>query len=91
MDTKTKESSPVAWVLGQTGEHKSQYVLSVILAVIGVAFSIAPYFTVIGVVKGLMEGQKDFSFYLSRCLIMAAFWLGRVLCHALSTAASHSW
>lgn len=89
MDTKTKESSPVAWVLGQTGEHKSQYVLSVILAVIGVAFSIAPYFTVIGVVKGLMEGQKDFSFYLSRCLIMAAFWLGRVLCHALSTAASH--
>jgi len=89
MDTKTKESSPVAWVLGQTGEHKSQYVLSVILAVIGVAFSIAPYFTVIGVVKGLMEGQKDFSFYLSRCLIMAAFWVGRVLCHALSTAASH--
>lgn len=89
MDTRTKESSPMAWILGQTGEHKSQYVLSVILAVIGVAFSIAPYFTVIGVVKGLMEGQREFSFYISRCLIMAALWLGRVLCHALSTAASH--
>ena len=43
----------------------------------------------IGIVQGLMGGVKDFSFYLSRCLIMAAFWLGRVLFHALSTSTSH--
>ncbi len=79
----------MAWVLGQTGDHGGQYILSVILAVIGVAFSIAPYFVVIGIVHGLMTGENELSFYLTRCLLMAAFWLGRVLFHALSTATSH--
>ena len=89
MQEMKKTQSPMAWVLGQTGDHGGQYVLSVVLAIIGVAFSLAPYFVVIGVVQGLMDGVKDFSFYLSRCLIMAALWLGRVLFHALSTATSH--
>ena len=89
MQETKKSQSPMAWVLGQTGNHGGQYVLSVVLAIIGVAFSLAPYFVVIGVVQGLMDGVKDFSFYLSRCLIMAALWLGRVLFHALSTATSH--
>ena len=89
MDENRKSQSPIAWVLGQTGDHGGQYVLSVILAVIGVAFSVAPYFVVVGIVHGLMEGRQDFSFYLTRCLIMAALWLGRVLFHSFSTAASH--
>ncbi len=89
MESKQKAKSPMAWVLGQTGDHGGQYVLSVVLAVIGVAFSVAPYFVVIGIVQGLMAGQKDFSYYLTRCLIMAVLWAGRVLFHALSTATSH--
>ena len=89
MDTKKNAQSPIAWVLGQTGDHGGQYVCSVILAVIGVAFSVAPYFVVVGVVQGLMGGERDFSFYMNRCLIMAVLWLGRVLFHALSTATSH--
>lgn len=89
MEETKKTPSPMAWVLGQTGDHGGQYVLSVVLAVIGVAFSLAPYFVVIGIVQGLMGGVKDFAFYLNRCLIMAALWLGRVLFHALSTATSH--
>ena len=89
MQETKKTQSPMAWVLGQTGGHGGQYVLSVVLAIIGVAFSLAPYFVVIGIVQGLMNGVKDFPFYLVRCLIMAALWLGRVLFHALSTATSH--
>ena len=89
MDENRKSQSPIVWVLGQTGDHGGQYVLSVILAVIGVAFSVAPYFVVVGIVQGLMDGQQDFGFYLGKCLIMAALWLGRVLFHALSTATSH--
>jgi len=87
--TKTSASSPIAWALGQTGTHGGQYVLSVILAVIGVAFSLAPYFAMIGIVRGLMEGERELSFYLIRCLAAALFWAGRVLFHALSTATSH--
>ncbi|MBQ9048317.1 MAG: ABC transporter ATP-binding protein [Solobacterium sp.] len=88
METK-KQQSPMMWILSQTGDHGGQYVLSVILALIGVAFSIAPYFTVIGIVQGFMSGQKELSFYLVRCLYMALFWLARILCHSFSTAASH--
>ncbi len=89
MEAKKKEPSPIAWVMGQTGDHGGQYVLSVILAVIGVAFSLAPFFIVVDVVEGLMNGQKELSYYLTRCVIMAFFWLGRVLFHALSTSTSH--
>ena len=89
MKEKEKSPSPIAWALGQTGEHKGQYVLSVILAVIGVVFSIAPYFVVAGIVHGLMGGNKDLSYYMIRCLIIAAFWFCRVLFHALSTSTSH--
>ena len=89
MEETKKTRSPMAWVLSQTGNHRGQYVLSVILAIIGVAFSLSPYFVVIGIVQGLMNGEKDFSFYLVRCGIMAVLWLGRVLFHALSTATSH--
>ena len=63
MDENRKSQSPIAWLLGQTGDHGWQYVLSVILAVIGVAFSVAPYFVVVGIVQGLMEGRQDFSLY----------------------------
>ena len=64
METNSKSQSPIAWVLGQTGDHGGQYVLSVILAVFGVAFSIMPYFVVIGIVQGLMNGVTEFPFYL---------------------------
>ena len=89
MKAKQKSPSPIAWALGQTGGHKGQYVISVFLAIVGVAFSVAPYFVVVGIVQALMEGNKDLSFYLIRCLIIAALWLVRVLFHALSTTASH--
>ncbi|MDO5132321.1 MAG: ABC transporter ATP-binding protein [Eubacteriales bacterium] len=89
MDARQKEPSPMAWVLGQTGDHGGEYVRSVVLAVIGVGFSVAPYFVVTQVVQALMAGNQDFSFYLTRCFIMAVFWLIRVLCHAFSTATSH--
>lgn len=81
--------SPMAWILGQTGNHKGEYVLSVVLAVIGVGFSVAPYFVVTGVVKGLMQGNRDLGFYLTKCLIIGILWLFRILFHALSTATSH--
>ena len=81
MKAKQKSPSPIAWALGQTGEHNGQYVISVFLAIVGVAFSVAQYFVVVCIVQGLMEGNKDLSFYLIRCLIIAALWLGRVLFH----------
>ena len=89
MDTKQKSPSPIAWVLGQTGDHGGQFVLSVLLAILGVGFSVAPYFVVAETAKALMSGNRELGFYLTRCAVMAVFWVGRVLCHAFSTATSH--
>ena len=46
MQKTKKTQSPMVWVLGQTGDHGGQYILSVALAIIGVAFSLASYFVV---------------------------------------------
>ena len=89
MEAKRKSPSPIAWVLGQTGDHGGQYILSVLLAIIGVGFSVAPYFVVIQIAKALMAGNREPGFYLTRCAVMAVLWVGRVLCHAFSTATSH--
>ncbi len=89
MEAKKKSPSPIAWALGQAGPHRGQFVLSVVLAVLGVAFSVAPYFAVAGIVKGLMAGEKNLTYYLTQAGIIALLWLGRVLCHAFSTATSH--
>lgn len=89
MDEKQNSQSLIAWLLGQTGHHKRQYLLSVIYAGVGVAFSLAPYFVIVEIVHDLMEGKRIFQTYLLRGGWIAAFWLGRVLCHALSTATSH--
>ena len=89
MKKTEKKQSPFGWILAQAGEHKRQYILCVLLAVIGVVFSVAPYFPAIGIVHGLMTGEKELSYYLTRCLLMAVFWALRVLFHSLSTATSH--
>ena len=89
MGTNKKGPSPIAWVMGQTGEHRRQYAYSVVLAVLGVGCSVAPYFLVADIVRALMEDRREPAFYLARCAVMAAFWLLRVLFHAFSTATSH--
>ena len=85
-----KKPSPILWALSQTGSHKREYIKSVLFAVIGVAFSLAPYFVIVELVEGLMSGNRDFSFYLGKSLIMALLWTGRVLFHSLSTGRSHA-
>ena len=89
MEGKKKSPSPIAWALGQAGPHRGQFALSVVLAVLGVAFSVAPYFAVAGIVKGLMAGERNLPYYLTQAGLIALLWLGRVLCHAFSTATSH--
>ena len=85
-----KSPSPILWVLSQTGSHKGEYVKSILFAIIGVAFSLAPYFVIVEIVDGLMSGNRAFSFYLGKCLITALLWIGRVLFHSLSTGKSHA-
>ena len=84
-----KEKGTFGWVFTFAGQKKSGYIASVILAVIGAAFQILPFFVMARVIGKLLAGNKDLAGYLIDCAVMAAFWLLRVLFHSLSTAQSH--
>ena len=84
-----KEKSTLGWILTFAGQKRSGYIASVILAVIGAAFQILPFFVIARVIGRLLAGNRELTAYLMDCAAMAAFWLLRVLFHALSTAQSH--
>ena len=82
-------TSALPWLLGQTGEQKSRYLASVLVAVLGVASRVAPYFVVANVISHLMAGERDVGYYLRQCGLIAVFWALQVVFHAISTAISH--
>lgn len=84
-----KEKSTFGWVFTFAGQKKSGYIASVCLAIIGAAFQILPFFVMAKVIGKLLAGNRDLPGYLQDCVVMAVFWLLRVLFHSLSTAQSH--
>ena len=88
MNDQSKRSVP-AWIWDFAGQHRPQYVLSVLSAVCGVACGILPYFVMAGIISDLLGGCRDMSIYIKNCLVMAALWLGRCGFHSISTTLSH--
>ena len=84
-----RPANPVALLLSWSGEKRSWYVASVLLAVIGVAGSIVPYFAVGQMIAGVLAQTRDFAFYLGWCGIAAAGYLIYIICHNASTTLSH--
>lgn len=87
--TNQKQQSGLFWLLGQAKGHRGGYVLSVLLAICGVVCQIVPYLVMAGVIRMLMAGNRVWNDYLTRCLVMTALWIGRVMFHAASTTCSH--
>ena len=83
------QKSTFDWIFTFAGQKRSGYIASVIFAVIGAVFQILPSFVMARVIGKLLAGNRELSGYLADCAVIAAFWLLRVLFHALSTAQSH--
>lgn len=86
---KPKRKSGLARLAEFAGPHKGNYMASVILAVLGVACNMIPYFAVSRIVIRLIEGERNFSYFLLWCGVAALGLLGKVLLHNISTALSH--
>jgi len=84
-----KKKSTIKWIAEFASIHKKTYVFSVIFAVLGVFCALTPYFLIGNMVKELLNGRTEFSYYLNQCLWLALFWTARVLFHAASTTLSH--
>ena len=88
MEKQSRRSVP-SWIWDFAGQHRTQYVLSVISAVCGVVCGILPYFVMAGIISDLLGGCRDMSIYIKNCLVMAVLWLGRCGFHSISTTLSH--
>ena len=90
MDAKKKKQKNIlAYILQFAGEYRGSYIKSVIYAVIGVAFSLAPYILMGDMVRKLLSGERNFNIYLVEGALLALFWILRVGLHTLSTKTSH--
>lgn len=90
MDKKQKKRSAISWVAEFAGQKRSNYILSVLLAMMKVICGIVPYIFMADIVKHLLDGEKDMQVYMKSCIMMALFWVLCRICHALSTTLSHA-
>lgn len=68
---------------------KGKYIFSVIIAILGVACGMIPYYAVSRLIIGLVEGISELSYYLTWCGIAAVGFFGKTLFHHISTTFSH--
>lgn len=69
--------------------HKTGYIVSVVLAVLGVAFGIVPYFATARMTIELLSGNRNVSFYLVWCLISGGCFVLKAILMGISTRESH--
>lgn len=84
-----KKKTTMNWLWEWAGPHKGGYAASVVLALLGVACSMVPYFAISKIVVELLNGGRNLNFYLLWLGICAAFWVLRYLFHSFSTTFSH--
>ena len=84
-----KKRSTFSWVIHFAGRKKSFYIGSVLLAIIGVAMSFAPYLIIAKIVGMLLSKDMNFSDYSTLILLMAVCWVLRCTFHSISTTLSH--
>ena len=84
-----KKRSLLSWVLEFAGRKKSYFRGSVFLAVLGVTASFIPYLIMADIVEKLLDGNREWDYYLNQVLLMGIFWVIRVTLHSFSTSLSH--
>ena len=83
------KQNPIHRLLDLIRPHRSGYILSILLAVLGVSSGMIPYFAVARIVNLLLNGETAFSVYLLWCGIALAAFVLKSVFHGLSTRCSH--
>ena len=85
-----KKESPIGVLWGWGKPYHGKFIGSVILAVLGVACQMVPYFCVAHIVTMMLSGEQDFSSYMTACIVALCGYLGKVVFANLSTVISHT-
>ncbi|WP_019680056.1 ABC transporter ATP-binding protein [Ruminococcus flavefaciens] len=84
-----KKRSLLSWVIEFAGRKKSYFGGSVVLAIFGVAASFIPYLIMADIVEKLLDGNREWDYYMKQTLLMGVFWVIRITLHSFSTSLSH--
>ncbi len=71
-------------------KHIGAIIFSVVVAIIGVACSIVPYFAVASIVTQLINGVTDYRIFLPYAGLIFAGFAGAIIGHSVSTIGSHN-
>ena len=85
-----KKESPIGVLWGWGKPYHGKFIGSIILAVLGVACQMVPYFCVAHIVTLMLSGEQDFSSYMTACIVALCGYLGKVVFANLSTVISHA-
>ena len=85
-----KKESPIGVLWGWGKPYHGKFIGSIILAVLGVACQMVPYFCVAHIVTMMLSGEQNFSRYVTAGIIALCGYLGKVLFSCLSTTISHT-
>ena len=85
-----KKASPIGVLWGWGKPYHGKFIGSIILAVLGVACQMVPYFCVAHIVTLMLSGEQDFSSYMTACIVTLCGYLGKVVFANLSTVISHT-
>lgn len=88
-NTSEQKRSASSWLAELAKGRRSEYVLSIIAALLGVACSLIPYFIIIEIITELVNGTAELSQCLILCVWMALCWVLRYVLHSVSTSLSH--
>lgn len=87
---KEKKESPIGVLWGWGKPYHGKFIGSIILAVLGVACQMVPYFCVAHIVTMMLSGEQNFSRYVTAGIIALCGYFGKVLFSCLSTTISHT-
>ena len=71
-------------------KHIGAIIFSVVVAIIGVACSIVPYFAVASIVTQLINGATDYRIFLPYAGLIFVGFAGAIIGHSVSTIGSHN-
>ena len=85
-----KKESPIGVLWGWGKPYHGKFIGSIILAVLGVACQMVPYFCVAHIVTMMLSGEQNYSCYVTAGIIALCGYFGKVLFSCLSTTISHT-
>ena len=85
-----KKQSPIAILFTLASDFKTDFLKSVIFAVIGVVAGVVPYFIGAKIIVALINGNTDVKYFSELCIIALLAFVLKVIFANISTTISHS-